>query len=169
MSPVLESTARALLRRVALEQSQGRLPSLTAAVVRDGEPAWFGARGRVEGAAPTLLTQYRIGSITKSLVAVVVMRLRDEGKVELLDPVAKHVPGLGGGVGEVTVAQLLSHTSGLSAESPGQWWERTPACRPRIWSPRSDPTPPSTVRGAATTTPTWASPCWASWWPAGAA
>lgn len=46
--------------------------------------------------------------------------------MELLDPVAKHVPGLGGGVGEVTVAQLLSHTSGLSAESPGQWWERTP-------------------------------------------
>ncbi|MEV4381995.1 serine hydrolase domain-containing protein [Streptosporangium sp. NPDC049644] len=126
MSPVLESTARALLRRVAVEQSQGRLPSLTAAVVRDGELAWFGARGRVEGAAPTPLTQYRIGSITKSLVAVVVMRLRDEGRVDLLDPVSKHVPGLGIGVGEVTVAQLLSHTSGLSAESPGQWWERTP-------------------------------------------
>ncbi|MEU8205601.1 serine hydrolase domain-containing protein [Streptosporangium sp. NPDC049046] len=123
MSPVLESTARALLRRIAVEQSQGRLPSLTAAVVRDGELAWFGARGRVDGAAPTPGTQYRIGSITKSLVAVVVMRLRDEGKVGLLDPVTKHLPDLR--VGEMTVAQLLSHTSGLSAESPGQWWERT--------------------------------------------
>ncbi|MFF3442383.1 serine hydrolase domain-containing protein [Streptosporangium sp. NPDC002721] len=124
MSPVLESTARALLRRIAVEQAQGRLPSLTAAVVRDGELAWFGARGRVEGIAPTPVTQYRIGSITKSLVAAVVMRLRDEGKVDLLDPVGKHVPGLQ--AGDVTVAQLLSHTSGLSAESPGQWWERTP-------------------------------------------
>lgn len=124
MSPVLESTARALLRRIAVEQAQGRLPSLTAAVVRDGELAWFGARGRVEGIAPTPVTQYRIGSITKSLVATVVMRLRDEGKVDLLDPVGKHIPGLR--VGEVTVAQLLSHTSGLSAESPGPWWERTP-------------------------------------------
>ncbi|WP_329081523.1 MULTISPECIES: serine hydrolase domain-containing protein [unclassified Streptosporangium] len=123
MSPVLESTARALLRRIAVEQAQGRLPSLTAAVVRDGELAWFGARGRVEGAAPTPGTQYRIGSITKSLVAAVVMRLRDEGKVDLLDPVAKHIPDLR--VGEMTVAQLLSHTSGLSAESPGPWWERT--------------------------------------------
>ncbi|GAA2985809.1 serine hydrolase domain-containing protein [Streptosporangium longisporum] len=124
MSPVLESTARLLLRRIAVEQAQGRLPSLTAAVVRDGELAWFGARGRVDGAAPTPDTQYRIGSITKSLVATVVMRLRDEGRVGLLDPIGEHVPGLD--VGGVTVAQLLSHTSGLSAESPGAWWERTP-------------------------------------------
>ncbi|MEU4835237.1 serine hydrolase domain-containing protein [Streptosporangium sp. NPDC023615] len=124
MSPVLESTARLLLRRIAVEQAQGRLPSLTAGVVRDGELAWFGARGRVDGAAPTTGTQYRIGSITKSLVATVVMRLRDEGRVDLLDPIGEHVPGLR--VGGVTVAQLLSHTSGLSAESPGAWWERAP-------------------------------------------
>ncbi|GAA2889667.1 serine hydrolase domain-containing protein [Streptosporangium fragile] len=124
MAPVLESTARALLRRIAVEQAEGRLPSLTAAVVRDGELAWFGSRGKVDGAPPTTATQYRIGSITKSLVATVVMRLRDEGRVDLLDPIGKHVPGTQ--VGEVTVAQLLSHTSGLSAESPGPWWERTP-------------------------------------------
>jgi CubicO group peptidase (beta-lactamase class C family) len=124
MSPVLESTARALLRRVAVEQAESRIPSLAVAVVRDGRLAWFGSRGRVEGAAPTETTQYRIGSITKSMVATVVMRLRDEGRVDLLDPIAKHIPGIP--VGEVTVAQLLSHTSGLSAESPGPWWERTP-------------------------------------------
>ncbi|MDP9843400.1 serine hydrolase domain-containing protein [Streptosporangium lutulentum] len=124
MSPVLESTARALLRRVAVEQAESRLPSLAVAVVRDGRLAWFGSRGRVEGSAPTETTQYRIGSITKSMVATVVMRLRDEGRVDLLDPIAKHIPGIP--IGEVTVAQLLSHTSGLSAESPGSWWERTP-------------------------------------------
>ncbi|WP_449066629.1 serine hydrolase domain-containing protein, partial [Planomonospora algeriensis] len=136
MSPVLEGTARALLRRIAAEQSESRLPSLAAAVVRDGEIAWFGARGRVDGygadggdgaqqpAAPTVHTQYRIGSITKSMVAVVVMRLRDEGRLDLLDPIGKHVPGTP--ADEVTVAQLLSHTSGLTAEPPGQWWERTP-------------------------------------------
>lgn len=124
MSPVLESTARALLRRIAVEQAGSRLPSLVAAVVRDGRLAWFGARGRVEGAAPGLTTQYRIGSITKSMVAVVVMRLRDEGRLDLLDPIGKHVPATP--VAEVTVAQLLSHTAGLTAEPPGQWWERTP-------------------------------------------
>ncbi|GIH78113.1 serine hydrolase domain-containing protein [Planobispora longispora] len=124
MSPVLESTARALLRRIAVEQAGSRLPSLAAAVVRDGRIAWFGARGRAGDAEPTEATQYRIGSITKSMVAVVVMRLRDEGRLDLLDPVGKHIPGTP--VGEVTIAQLLSHTSGLTAEPPGQWWERTP-------------------------------------------
>jgi CubicO group peptidase (beta-lactamase class C family) len=126
---VLEGTARALLRRVAVEQAEARVPSLAAALVRDGEIAWFGARGQVEGHRPTTATQYRLGSITKSLVAVVVMRLRDEGRVGLLDPIGGYVPGTP--VGEVTVGQLLSHTAGLAAESPGPWWERTPGVPPR--------------------------------------
>ncbi|GAA3133700.1 serine hydrolase domain-containing protein [Planomonospora alba] len=124
MSPVRDSTARALLHRVAAEQAGSRLPSLAAAVVREGEIAWFGARGRAEGRPPAPDTQYRIGSITKSMVAVVVMRLRDEGRLDLLDPIGEHIPGTP--AGEVTVAQLLSHTAGLTAEPPGPWWERTP-------------------------------------------
>ncbi|GII60837.1 serine hydrolase [Sphaerisporangium krabiense] len=124
MTAVLEVTARALLRRVAIEQSEARVPSLAVTVVRDGAPAWFAARGAVEGAAPTRDTQYRIGSITKTMVATMVMRLRDEGALDLNDPIGKHVPATP--VGEVTVAQLLSHTGGLTAEPPGPWWERTP-------------------------------------------
>ncbi|MFC4534907.1 serine hydrolase domain-containing protein [Sphaerisporangium dianthi] len=125
MAAILEGTARALLRRVAIEQAEARLPSLVATVLRDGEPVWFGARGTTEdGAAPTADTQYRIGSITKSLVAVLVMRLRDEGLLELNDPLSRHMPATP--VGEVTIAQLLSHTGGLTAEPPGQWWERVP-------------------------------------------
>jgi CubicO group peptidase (beta-lactamase class C family) len=121
---VLESTARALLRRLAAEQAQQRVPSLAAAIVRDGQMVWFGGRGQVGGEPPTTGTQYRIGSITKTFVAVMVMRLRDEGLLDLLDPLGKHLDGTP--VGDVTIAQLLSHTSGLTAESPGDWWERTP-------------------------------------------
>ncbi|GGL02412.1 serine hydrolase [Sphaerisporangium melleum] len=125
MAAILEATARALLRRVAIEQTEARLPSLSTMVLRDGEPVWFGARGAVEdGAAPTPATQYRIGSITKTLIAVLVMRLRDEGALELNDPLSRHLPGTP--VGEVTLAQLLSHTAGLTAEPPGPWWERVP-------------------------------------------
>jgi CubicO group peptidase (beta-lactamase class C family) len=124
MAAVLEGTARALLRRVAIEQAEARMPSLVAMVLRDGQPVWFGARGTVEGAAPTTATQYRIGSITKTMVAVLVMRLRDEGLLDLNDPLGKHVPATP--VGDVTIAQLLSHTAGLTAEPPGPWWERTP-------------------------------------------
>ncbi|WP_194832920.1 serine hydrolase [Nocardia sp. XZ_19_369] len=120
---LLPSTERALLHRVAVEQAEYRVPSLIAAVVRDGELVWSGARGRVDGSQPTIDTQYRIGSITKSMVATMVLRLRDEGKLDLADPLTKHVPGAP--LGDRTVAQLLSHTAGLRAESPGDWWERT--------------------------------------------
>lgn len=124
MTPMLPTTDFALLRRVATEQATGRVPSLVAAVVRDGQIVWSGARGRVDGAVPDNDTQYRLGSITKSMVAALVLRLRDEGKLELNDPVDKHVPGTE--IGASTVAQLLSHTGGLTAESPGSWWERSP-------------------------------------------
>ncbi|RZQ61848.1 serine hydrolase domain-containing protein [Amycolatopsis suaedae] len=120
---MLETTEFALLRRIAVEQSTNRAPSLVAAVVRDGRIAWSGARGTVDGTAPDEDTQYRLGSITKSIVAAQVLRLRDEGLLDLNDAVDKHVPGTA--LGSLTVAQLLAHTSGITAESPGQWWERT--------------------------------------------
>ncbi|MPZ81547.1 MAG: serine hydrolase [Actinophytocola sp.] len=119
---MLPTTELALLRRVAVEQAERRAPSLVAAVVRGQEPLWTGARGSVDGSAPTPDTQYRIGSITKSFVAVLVMRLRDEGLLDLNDPLDKHVSGTS--FGHLTVAQLLSHTAGLTSESPGAWWER---------------------------------------------
>ncbi|MEV4075248.1 serine hydrolase domain-containing protein [Nonomuraea fuscirosea] len=124
MSQVGQPAARALMRRLAVEQAECRVPSLTAAIVRDGRTAWFGGRGRVGDAAPTAATQYRIGSITKSMVAVVVMRLRDEGALRLNDPLEEHLPGTR--LGHLTIAQLLSHTAGLTAEPPTAWWERTP-------------------------------------------
>src|SRR4051812_17628910 len=119
---MLETTEFALLRRVAAEQAERRAPSLVAAVVRGQDVLWTGARGAVHGATPTTDTQYRIGSITKTFVAVLVMRLRDEGLLDLNDPLDKHVSGTS--FGHLTVAQLLSHTAGLTSESPGAWWER---------------------------------------------
>ncbi|MFJ8645249.1 serine hydrolase domain-containing protein [Streptomyces sp. NPDC093546] len=128
---LLPSTERALLHRVATAQTEGRTPSLVGAVVRDGEVVWTGARSCVDGHAPDADTQYRIGSITKTFTAVLVMRLRDEALLDLADPLEKHLPGTG--VGEVTIAQLLGHTAGLAAESPAPWWERTPGTlRPEL-------------------------------------
>ncbi len=126
MAAMLPTTELALLRRVATEQSAGRAPSLVAGVVRDGELRWWAARGTVggEGDRPGPRTLYRIGSITKSLVAAVVLRLRDEGKLDLNDRLETHVPGTS--FGDTTVAHLLAHTSGLTSESPGAWWERSP-------------------------------------------
>ncbi|MFE9631682.1 serine hydrolase domain-containing protein [Streptomyces sp. NPDC006463] len=128
---LLPSTRRALRHRIAVAQSEGRAPSVVAAVTRGGQVVWEGSRTSVEGHGPDGNVQYRIGSITKTFTAVLVMRLRDEGLLALADPLEKHLPGAG--TGEVTIAQLLSHTGGLAAETPGPWWERTPGeLRPEL-------------------------------------
>jgi D-alanyl-D-alanine carboxypeptidase len=61
--------------------------------------------------------QVRIGSNTKTFVAVVVLQLVAEGKVELDEPIDTYLPGLVRGEGidgrQITVRQLLQHTSGL--------------------------------------------------------
>lgn len=122
---LLPETRRALLHRIAVAQSQGRTPSLVAAVTRDGSTVWTGARSCVDGHAPDGDTQYRIGSLTKVFVAVLVLRLRDEGLLDLADPLGRHLTEPAEAA-DVTIAQLLTHTSGLAAESRGPWWERTP-------------------------------------------
>jgi len=122
MADLLPSTARTLLARTARAQRESRVPSLLSGVVRDGALVWSGGRGAVD--EPHTDVQYRLGSITKPITAVAVMRLRDEGRLDLDDPVERHLPGVPGGAR--TVGQLLAHTAGLRSESPGLWWERVP-------------------------------------------
>ncbi len=121
---LLPATRRALTRRLAQAQARSRVPSIIAGLVRDGEVIWVDSRGAVGDARATVNTQYRIGSITKSLVAVLVMRLRDEGKLALSDRLDDHVVGTA--AGDRQIWQLLSHMSGLSSEPNGPWWERSP-------------------------------------------
>ncbi|MFD4228468.1 serine hydrolase domain-containing protein [Streptomyces sp. NPDC058545] len=128
---LLPGTQRALLHRIATAQAEGRAPSLVAAVQRQGRVVWSGSRSCVDDHAPDADTQFRIGSLTKTFTAVLVLRLRDEGLLDLDDPLEKHLPGTG--VGDVTVLQLLGHSAGLGAESPAPWWERTPGTlRPEL-------------------------------------
>src|SRR5690242_5541788 len=117
MSSLLPSTERTLLARVARAQRDGRCPSLVAGVVRDGTLAWSAGRGAVD--EPHADVQYRLGSITKTVCAITVLRLRDEGILDLDDPFEKHVPGTP--LGDRTLTQLLAHTAGATSESPGQW------------------------------------------------
>jgi CubicO group peptidase (beta-lactamase class C family) len=115
---LLPTTSRALVHRLATAQVEGRAPSMVGAIIREGEAAWS------HGIEASTDTQYRIGSLTKTFVSVLVMRLRDEGRLDLGDPLEKHLGGTG--IGSVTIGQLLAHTAGLAAETPGPWWERTP-------------------------------------------
>jgi CubicO group peptidase (beta-lactamase class C family) len=131
VTSMLEDRTRRLLHaRLARDQADERLPSVVAGLARDGELIWTSDRGLVDRAQPDPDTQYRAGSITKTFVAVAVMRLRDSGELSLSDPIGDHVDltGLGAApaVAAITVGQLLSHSAGLRAETAGPWWERTP-------------------------------------------
>jgi CubicO group peptidase (beta-lactamase class C family) len=135
---LLDATARALTHRLAVEQSRGRAPSMAGAVLRGDEVVWSGARGEVDGAPPTDDTQYRMGSITKTFVAVLVLRLREEGRLALDDRLGDHLPDTP--VPDATVAQLLAHSSGLPAETGSPWWERSDgSVRPDLASLVAEP------------------------------
>jgi CubicO group peptidase (beta-lactamase class C family) len=111
----------ALLRAA---QAEHRMPSATAAVVRGGELVWSDEVGLADVDAETPATagtQYRVGSITKTFTAAAIMQLRDEGRLGLDDGVGEHVEELA--VAAPTIRTLLSHTSGLQREQPGDMWE----------------------------------------------
>src|SRR3954470_9094584 len=90
------------------------VPSATVAVVRHGQLAYANAYGCAKidpcvKATPNL--RYAIGSISKQFTAAAVLLLQQEGKLSLDDPISRFIPGLTRG-NEVTVREILSHTSG---------------------------------------------------------
>ncbi|MBO9710822.1 MAG: serine hydrolase [Caulobacter sp.] len=85
-------------------------------VAVDGKPVLrraVGEANREWHVANTVDTRFRIGSATKTFTAVAVLRLVDDGKVALDDPVAKYLPSLPQAWAGVTIRMLLSHTSGV--------------------------------------------------------
>ena len=119
---LLPETGRRVAEIVARAQSAGCAPSLALAVVRDRSLLHFTGAG--ETPPPDPKTQYRLGSITKTLTATMIMQLRDEGFFALDDLLYRHLPGTP--VGGITLRQLLGHVSGLQREPDGPWWERNP-------------------------------------------
>lgn len=100
------------LANEALEKSG--VPSASVAVVTDGRIAYVQAYGAARIEPRTQATadmRYSIGSISKQFTAAAILLLQEQGKLSLDDKVAKFVPDLTR-ANEVTIRQLLSHTSG---------------------------------------------------------
>jgi CubicO group peptidase (beta-lactamase class C family) len=100
------------------EMAASGVPGVSYAVVTDGEVTSAGARGVVEAGGGTPVTPdtpFAAGSITKSVTALAVMQLVEAGQIDLDEKVSQYLDGFSGEpTGEVTVRQLLSHTSGFS-------------------------------------------------------
>lgn len=121
VEPVAPVTARRLLAHLARTQVEGRIPSVVAGVIRDGALAWSAGYGDVPG--DHLDTQYKIGSITKTMTAVLILQLVAEGRLSLDDTAGSVLGDIG--YGDRTIRSLLAHNSGMQAEPNGPWWERS--------------------------------------------
>ncbi|WP_369389199.1 serine hydrolase domain-containing protein [Streptomyces sp. CG1] len=95
------------------------VPGVTA-TAREAHGTWSTTAGVGDlrtGAPRSTADRYRVGSITKTFVATVLLQLEAEGRLSLDDTVDKWLPGVVHGHGHdgrhITVRQLLNHTSGI--------------------------------------------------------
>ena len=107
------------------------VPSASVAVVQGGKLVYAHAYGKAHldpDVAATPEMRYSIGSVSKQFTAAAILLLQEQGKLSLDDAVGKYVPGLTRG-DEVTIRQILSHTSGYQDYWPEDYL-MTPMMKP---------------------------------------
>ena len=107
-----------------------QIPGISIGIVYDQELIYakgFGYADREKKIAAGPGTVYRIGSISKLFTSIAIMRLRDEGKLQLDDPVEKHLSWFKirqkyPEAPVITIRHLLTHTSGLPRDAAFPYW-----------------------------------------------
>ncbi|MFI0821905.1 serine hydrolase domain-containing protein [Streptomyces sp. NPDC021098] len=115
-APQERGAVRTALRRLVTD---GEAPG-AAALIRDGGVTRFTTAGVADTRSGRRIQRddhFRAGSVTKTVIAALTLRLIGEGRLALSDTVERHLPGLVRGHGnngrKITLRQLLTHTSGL--------------------------------------------------------
>ncbi len=93
----------------------GAMPGASALVAQNGEIVYqkgFGYADIEKKIPVTPDTKFKIGSISKQFTAVAILKLQEEGKIKIDDKLSKYIPDFPGS-NEVTIYQLLTHTSGI--------------------------------------------------------
>lgn len=106
--------------RISSSLKQAGAASVSVAVVRDGQLVYakaFGSADLANNRAADVNTRYAVGSISKQFTAAALLLLQEQGKLSLDDRVAKFFPDLTR-ANEVTIRELLSHTSGYEDYAP---------------------------------------------------
>ena len=128
----IDAGLRARIDRIAEAVLRERgVPSASVAVVKGGKLVYTQAYGEAHidpdvAAKPEM--RYSIGSVSKQFTAAAILILQEQGKLTLNDAVGKYVPGLTRG-DEVTIRQILSHTSGYQDYWPEDYL-MTPMMKP---------------------------------------
>jgi D-alanyl-D-alanine carboxypeptidase len=115
--PVWEQKASDLITSVLKESGA---PSVSVAIVQDGKLVFAKAFGMADLAGDRVAdpaTRYAVGSISKQFTAAALLLLQEERRLSLDDHVSKYFPDLTR-AGEITIRQLLTHTSGYEDFAP---------------------------------------------------
>jgi D-alanyl-D-alanine carboxypeptidase len=117
-TPMTAGATRSLRFQAALDAAryQAEAFGITFAAVRDGQVVWAGSSGVARDGRTALKphSPMVIGSVTKTFVSASVLQLVEEGRIGLDDSVRSHLPELQRISREITIRQLLDHTSGLA-------------------------------------------------------
>jgi len=108
--------------------AESHAPGASFAVIRGTDTLAYGAYGlaNVEAArAPTTATIYEIGSNTKQFTSAAIMKLVEQGRVNLDDDLSKFVPQFPLNGKRVSIHQLLTHTSGIHDYTSSPDWAKT--------------------------------------------
>ncbi|UYN93598.1 MAG: beta-lactamase family protein [Enhydrobacter sp.] len=101
---------------LSYQVEHGQQPGALAAVVQRGKVVLECAAGQADTGSGERLTprhRFRIASHSKTFTAAGILKLHEQGKLRLDDPVGRFVPGLHRKTAQVTVRQVLSHSAGL--------------------------------------------------------
>lgn len=100
---------------------QKEIPAVSAMIVKKGEPLWFKAYGKADVSQDinaTTNTAFMLASISKTITATALMHVYDNGGFQLNDPINNYLPfdvyNPNFPQAEITVKDLLTHTSGIA-------------------------------------------------------
>src|SRR5688572_1072192 len=124
-APDLAAVFQELDTQLAADFAKDGIGGVSVGVVSGDALVWTKNYGYADAEAKRVAnadTAYRIGSITKQFTALMLLKLAEEGKVRLTDPVEKHYPAITkvakfhADVPSITLLQLATMTSGLARE-----------------------------------------------------
>ncbi|MBC7504162.1 MAG: beta-lactamase family protein, partial [Sandarakinorhabdus sp.] len=115
-APLTSAQQDAIDRYVTAEMARQRIPGLAIGVYRRGYPLFLKSYGlaNIEWQTPVGTdTRMQTGSLGKQFVATAILRLAEQGKVDINASITKYFPEAPASWRPITVANLLSHTSGI--------------------------------------------------------
>ena len=130
--PAIDLVSDRLEREIAELFVEYRLVGSSVGLVRDQDLMWsrgFGLADLESRAVPDENTIFRVASNTKTFTATAIFQLRDQGRLNIDEPLTRYVPEFAsvkptkGSVDAVTLRRLMCHHSGLMGEAPGEYWE----------------------------------------------